>query len=212
MGNHMSVDRLQQRLYCCFAGESCELMVHPGYRCRGLGGCGPEGADDFARSIDREHELVVVTSYEMTHFYEQQQLLLTDRIIWIYIVYSILASSVKCISYYYNMIVWCSLQYHCLVKMLPIQSKFYSCVCLSYVRQLSIKSSFISYTWYMSCANIVSINIQNKLRRGKKYLKKKYDIVSKLCLQNSVIPTLLRLITFRSSELVLSCRRLVDEH
>jgi len=30
------------------------------------------------------------------------------------------------------------------------------------------QSSFISYTWYMSRANIVSINIQNKLRRGKK--------------------------------------------
>jgi len=29
-------------------------------------------------------------------------------------------------------------------------------------------SSFISYTWYMSRANIVSINIQNKLRRGRK--------------------------------------------
>jgi len=31
-----------------------------------------------------------------------------------------------------------------------------------------IQSSFISYTWYMSRANILSINIQNKLRRGKK--------------------------------------------
>jgi len=35
------------------------------------------------------------------------------------------------------------------------------------------QSSFISYTWYMSRANIVSINIQNKLRRGKKIKNKK---------------------------------------
>jgi len=44
-------------------------------------------------------------------------------------------------------------------------------------RQVSIiltyQSSFISYTWYMSRANIVSINIQNKLRRGKKISKNK---------------------------------------
>jgi len=34
--------------------------------------------------------------------------------------------------------------------------------------RLPDQSSFISYTWYMSRANIVSINIQNKLRRGNK--------------------------------------------
>jgi len=37
----------------------------------------------------------------------------------------------------------------------------------------TIQSSLISYTWYMSRANIVSINIQNKLRRGKMKINKK---------------------------------------
>ena len=77
----MSSERLQQRLMRCFRGASCELMVHVGYRCLGAGGCGgPQGADDFARSADREHELRVIKSSEMAHFYIEQQFHLTDRI------------------------------------------------------------------------------------------------------------------------------------
>ena len=77
----MSSERLQQRLMRCFRGSSCELMVHVGYRCLGNGGCGgPQGADDFARSADREHELCVMKSPEMARFYSEQQFHLTDRI------------------------------------------------------------------------------------------------------------------------------------
>ena len=40
----------------------CELMVHPGYKgIIGYGGCG-EGADWFACSDDREHELRILKS------------------------------------------------------------------------------------------------------------------------------------------------------
>ena len=82
MGSHISFDRLKQLLSRCSSdSESYELMVHPGYRCRGVGGCGPEGADDFARSIDREHELGVVTSDVLLQFYVQQQFLLIDRLL-----------------------------------------------------------------------------------------------------------------------------------
>jgi hypothetical protein len=53
-------------------------MVHPGYRCQGAGGCGgPDGPDNFSRSADREHELRVLTSEEMTQFYVGHQLQLT---------------------------------------------------------------------------------------------------------------------------------------
>ena len=50
-----------------------ELMVHPGYRCPELssGGCGV-GADDFAMSSDREHEMFVLCGDEMIEFYKQQ--------------------------------------------------------------------------------------------------------------------------------------------
>ena len=50
---------------------TCELMVHPGYRCRGFGGCG-SGPDDFACSNEREHELDILNSDELKEFYLKQ--------------------------------------------------------------------------------------------------------------------------------------------
>ena len=49
---------------------TCELMVHPGYRCQHLGGCGdPSGPDDFACSDEREHELCILNSEKLKAFY-----------------------------------------------------------------------------------------------------------------------------------------------
>jgi len=49
---------------------TCELMVHPGYRCQGIGGCGgASGPDDFARSHEREHELAILNSDKLKEFY-----------------------------------------------------------------------------------------------------------------------------------------------
>jgi len=49
---------------------TCELMVHPGYPCLSVesGGCGT-GADDFAISSDRKHELKLLCCGEMKQFY-----------------------------------------------------------------------------------------------------------------------------------------------
>jgi len=52
---------------------TCELMVHPGYRCQGHGGCGgPSGPDDFACSHERERELAILNSNKLKEFYLKQ--------------------------------------------------------------------------------------------------------------------------------------------
>jgi len=84
MGVHMTIERLCSRINYFFETAhqklhdrqttiTCELMVHPGYRCQGYGGCGePAGPDDFARSDEREHELAVLKSDTLKEFYLTQ--------------------------------------------------------------------------------------------------------------------------------------------
>jgi len=58
-------------------------MVHPGYRCQGLGGCGdPCGPDDFACSGEREHELEILNSDKLKEFYLKQNFKLYPTILW----------------------------------------------------------------------------------------------------------------------------------
>lgn len=81
MGDSMTVSRLQEAIKDAFISletrspssspHVVELMTHPGYPCvndRALG-CGI-GADDFAKSADRKHELDLLTSPEMLNFYQ----------------------------------------------------------------------------------------------------------------------------------------------
>jgi len=59
---------------------TCELMVHPGYRCQDVGGCGA-GPDDFSCSEDREHELAVLNSDKLKEFYLKQHFKLCSKIL-----------------------------------------------------------------------------------------------------------------------------------
>lgn len=106
MGNYMNTTRLQQEILDCFSRPSikksssgschtahpdemfnssrhsdltCELMVHPGYPCRNPeeGGCGG-GADEFATSNEREHEMRVLGSDEMKQFYKKFNIVLSS--------------------------------------------------------------------------------------------------------------------------------------
>ena len=81
VGAHMTTERLCSRINHFFETAqcnvhehqkaiSCELMVHPGYRCQGVGGCGgASGPDAFARSAEREHELAILSSKKLKEFY-----------------------------------------------------------------------------------------------------------------------------------------------
>lgn len=77
MGKNMTMGRLagaisrnvQQVTNC----NSCELMVHPGYMCKGVGGCG-SGPDDFSMSDDREHEMNLLQSSEWRNFLKNHKL------------------------------------------------------------------------------------------------------------------------------------------
>lgn len=106
MGQYMNTTRLQKEILDCFNRPSikefssssyntthpdeafniirhsdltCELMVHPGYPCRNreLGGCGG-GADEFAASNEREHEMRVLGSDEMKQFYKKFNIVLSS--------------------------------------------------------------------------------------------------------------------------------------
>ena len=80
----MTTERLCSRINYFFETErlklreqqtriTCELMVHPGYKCQGLGGCGGvSGPDDFACSDEREHELAILNSDKLKEFYLRQ--------------------------------------------------------------------------------------------------------------------------------------------
>lgn len=72
MGADMTLPRLQSYLTGAFGTSqevrTCELMVHPGYMTREVGGCG-DGADEFSRSPDREHEMVILGSSGLSHIY-----------------------------------------------------------------------------------------------------------------------------------------------
>ena len=78
MGSNMTTQRLQtgiKRAFDCLAKSAdksqpvtCELMTHPGYACKGVGGCG-DGPDDFSQSPDRQHEKAILESEEMRNFY-----------------------------------------------------------------------------------------------------------------------------------------------
>jgi len=81
IGEHMTTERLCSRITYFFETAqrklperqskiTCELMVHPGYRCQGHGGCGgPSGPDEFACSDEREHELNILNSHQLKEFY-----------------------------------------------------------------------------------------------------------------------------------------------
>ncbi|XP_028312476.1 carbohydrate deacetylase [Gouania willdenowi] len=93
MGQNMSVSSLQRALSLALSlalatGPSCtptsadsgsshpevvtaELMVHPGYPSQPQqGGCG-EGPDDFSQSVDRQHELSVLSDPRVLTLYNQ---------------------------------------------------------------------------------------------------------------------------------------------
>ena len=75
-------ENAQRQLHGCQATITCELMVHPGYRCQGLGGCGdPCGPDDFACSGEREHELEILNSDKLKEFYLKQNFKLYPTIL-----------------------------------------------------------------------------------------------------------------------------------
>ncbi|KAG7999543.1 Carbohydrate deacetylase, partial [Nibea albiflora] len=91
MGQNMSVPNLQRALSHALAAGSthsttsssasgsnppvvtAELMVHPGYPSHPQeGGCG-EGPDDFSQSVDRQHELSMLTDPSMLALYSQNR-------------------------------------------------------------------------------------------------------------------------------------------
>lgn len=67
MGRNMTLERLAaaiaRNVDQATTYNACELMVHPGYKCKGIGGCG-SGPDDFSKSEDREHEMGLLQSSE----------------------------------------------------------------------------------------------------------------------------------------------------
>lgn len=76
MGKDMTINRLKQALELVYNEKEqeegtqpiCELMVHPGYKSiMGCGGCG-EGPDVFACSVDREHELLILTGPDLKDY------------------------------------------------------------------------------------------------------------------------------------------------
>lgn len=79
MGKHMTIQRLQDHLkpltstltsqVWLKSPPTCELMVHPGYRTRLIGGCGATGPDDFSQSVDREHEMDMLSQMTSSSFY-----------------------------------------------------------------------------------------------------------------------------------------------
>jgi len=92
MGERMSAKALQEEILRAVnsvcTGDTlqdsvtCELMVHPGYRCQSAerGGCG-NGSDGFAMSADREHEMNVLCSQEMAEFYRDNNVKLVSNVL-----------------------------------------------------------------------------------------------------------------------------------
>lgn len=79
MGRNMSLDRLSSAIACNIEhatsdNNACELMVHPGYVCKGIGGCG-SGPDDFSKSEDREYEMALLQSSEWKNFISSKRFL-----------------------------------------------------------------------------------------------------------------------------------------
>ena len=85
MGSNMTTQRLQTGIKRAFDSlaksadnsrpVTCELMTHPGYPCKGPGGCG-DGPDDFSQSPDREHEKSILECEEMRNFYKANNITL----------------------------------------------------------------------------------------------------------------------------------------
>lgn len=87
MSCNMSEDRIITLLMDVYKRKDiskvvCEVMTHPGYPCTDStkGGCGT-GADDFARSNDRRHELEVLTSPTMQAFLKNEEIMMTHTCI-----------------------------------------------------------------------------------------------------------------------------------
>lgn len=75
MGQNMSLSSLQRALSHALSSSeqplSAELMVHPGYpSLPRKGGCG-QGPDDFSQSLDRQHELGVLTDPALSVLYQR---------------------------------------------------------------------------------------------------------------------------------------------
>lgn len=85
MGNNMTPQRLQTGILHAFTSLAecantsqpitCEVMTHPGYACRGAGGCG-DGPDRFSQASDREYEKSILESEEMRNFYKAHNITL----------------------------------------------------------------------------------------------------------------------------------------
>lgn len=86
----MTTPRLQQMISAAFDTHtptprdtgvvSCELMVHPGYPCAGVWGCG-DGADDFSKSADRMYEKDIITGNDLLQWYENSSIELVSHLI-----------------------------------------------------------------------------------------------------------------------------------
>lgn len=54
-----------------------ELMTHPGYLTKDVGGCG-NGPDDFSESLDREREINVLLDKRFSEFYRSSEIQLVS--------------------------------------------------------------------------------------------------------------------------------------
>ncbi|OWF48232.1 carbohydrate deacetylase-like [Mizuhopecten yessoensis] len=97
MGSNMTVDRVtshlsevfdvtgssdsdKQKLIAACSQEkvlSCEWMVHPGHVTSGEGGCG-EGPDEFSQSLDRQHEMDILSDKAILDIYKCMNIKLTN--------------------------------------------------------------------------------------------------------------------------------------
>ncbi len=66
----------------CDTAVVCELMVHPGYPAKPTLNAGGDGIgpDSFAQSPDRKHEIDVLTSLQMKHFYQSNEITLIKNL------------------------------------------------------------------------------------------------------------------------------------
>ena len=75
MGSMMSYNSLTCAFEKAFKKSNVvELMVHPGYQnINEIGGCGC-GPDEFSKSYDRLYELKVLSSPDISNFYQRNNI------------------------------------------------------------------------------------------------------------------------------------------
>lgn len=82
-GNAMLYETLAHQLTREFASTAdedivtLELMTHPGYQTKDVGGCG-NGPDDFSESLDREREINVLLDRRLSEFYQSSKIQLVS--------------------------------------------------------------------------------------------------------------------------------------